>query len=284
MSWFAEPFASSFTQRAALMCVLVGILAPAVGTWTVLRGVSYLGDAMSHATIGGVAIGFAAIGTAGVLPGALVAGVVMSGLISLLSRRGRLDDSALIGVIESAMFAIGVLVISRLDSGVELGHFLFGQLLTVTQSDLVVAAALTTVAVIVVAVLAGDFRMTTFDELHARHAGVRVEAMRTILLVLVAVTVVVCLRTVGALTSMAMLVVPASTARLVTNDTTSMSVMAVAIGLASSLTGFVVSYRFDAAPGACIALTACSVFAVVQIATLPRRHRHASPAAGVQNT
>lgn len=274
MGWLIAPFQSSFTQRAALMSVLVGILAPVVGTWTVLRKMSYLGDAMSHATIGGVALGFALAGSSGVLVGALGAGVVMALLLALMSGNPALDQSTLIGVIASGMLAAGVLVITRVDSGVELEHFLFGQLLTVSTNDVRLGGALTAGALVTVALLFGDLRLATFDEAHARQVGVRTGAVRVALLVLLAVTVVVCLRTVGTLTSMAMLVVPAATARLVTVDVRAMTVTGIGVGLVASLGGFVVSYHTDAAPGASVALTACVLFAVAYLATVPRRHRH----------
>lgn len=279
MNWLVAPFQSSFTQRAGLMSVLVGILAPVVGTWTVLRRVSYLGDAMSHATVGGVAIGFVLGGSSGVLAGALGAGVVMAALLAAVSSNPRLDQSAVIGVVASAMFAVGIVVIGRVDAGVELGHFLFGQLLTVSDTDLLLGLVLTSVALATVALMFGDLRMSTFDELHARQAGVHTALVRVVLLVLLAVTVVVCLRTVGTLTSMAMLAVPASTARLLTDDVRTMTVVAVAVGSAASVGGLVIAYHTDVAPGASVALTACTCFAVAFAATAPRRHRHPARAA-----
>jgi ABC-type Mn2+/Zn2+ transport system permease subunit len=274
MDWLSDPFTSPFTQRASLMCLLVGILAPLVGTWIVLRRLSYLGDAMSHATIGGVAIAFWVAGSSSVLIGALGAGIVMAILMAMLSLNRRLGQDAIIGVIESAMFATGIIVISRLDTGTELTHFLFGQLLTVTAGDVWLGATLTVAATIVIVLLFGDLRMSTFDEMHARQVGVRVGLVHFVLLLLLAVVIVVCLRTVGTLMSVAMLVVPAATARLLTSNVRTMTFVAIAIGVVAALTGFAISYHAGSSPGATIALTASGAFAGVYAITLPRRQRH----------
>ena len=274
--WITEPFASDFTQRAAITCVLLGILAPAVGTWIVLRRLAYLGDAMSHASVGGVAIAFAIGGTSSVLIGALGAGVVMALLIALLSANRRLGQDAVIGVIESAMFAVGILVITRIDSGKSLTHFLFGQLLTVQRGDVILNVALTVAGLIVLALLFDDLRMSTFDPNHAAQVGVRVQLVQTTLLILVATSVVVSLRTVGSLMAIAMLVTPAATARLITRDVFRMTLVSVMVGVSTALVGFMLSYHLNASPGATISLTASAAFVVVYVVSLPKRMRHHS--------
>ena len=274
--WITEPFASDFTQRAAITCVLLGVLAPAVGTWIVLRRLAYLGDAMSHASVGGVAIAFAIGGTSSVLIGALGAGVVMAILIALLSANRRLGQDAIIGVIESAMFAVGILVITRVDSGKSLTHFLFGQLLTVQRGDVILNLALTVGGLIVLALLFDDLRMSTFDPSHAAQVGVRVQLVQTTLLILLATSVVVALRTVGSLMAIAMLVTPAATARLVTRDVFRMTLVSVLLGVSTALIGFVLSYHLNASPGATISLTASAAFVVVYVLSLPKRMRHHS--------
>ncbi len=231
--WFTDPFATDFMKRALAVAVCVGVLSPIVGTWIVLRRLAYLGDAMSHATLAGVGIAFAA--GASVLLGALAAGIVMAMLLLVLSANRRLGQDAVIGVIETAMFSVGVIVISRVDTGVELSHFLFGQVLTVTRADVIASFVLTFVAVAVIVLLFGDLRMATFDAVHARQVGVRVGLVHGVLLVLLAITIVVSLRTVGTLMSVAMLVTPAATARLVTRSVSTMALVGAGIGLASAV-------------------------------------------------
>ncbi|MEY4633314.1 MAG: hypothetical protein RLZ18_686, partial [Actinomycetota bacterium] len=135
MNWLIDPFQSDFTQRAGLVCILVGVLAPVVGTWVSLRKLAYMGDAMSHSLLGGVALAFAWFGSNAVLPGALVAGVLMALTIHYLSQNRRVALDSVIAIVGSGMFALGVLVLSEVDTTMSLTHFLFGQLLTVSTSD-----------------------------------------------------------------------------------------------------------------------------------------------------
>lgn len=274
MNWLTAPFASGFTQRAAITCVLIGILAPVVGTWIVLRRLAYLADAMSHATVGGVAIAFAIGGASSVVVGAMGAGVVMAILLAMLTAHRRVGTDAAIGVLETAFFALGIIIISRLETSREMTHILFGNLLAVTGTDVWLNLGLTVAAIAVVAVLFGDLRMATFDAAHATQVGVRVQLVQVVLLVLLAVTVVVSLRTVGSLMSVAMLVTPAATARLLTGDVRSMTFVGCAVGVGTSLIGFVAAFHLDASPGAVIAISGSLVFAVVYGMTLPRRMRH----------
>ena len=270
--WLTDPFATDFMKRALAVAVFVGVLSPIVGTWIVLRRLAYLGDAMSHATLAGVGIAFAA--GASVLLGALGAGIVMAMLLLLLSANRRLGQDAIIGVIETAMFSIGVIVIGSVDTGVELSHFLFGQVLTVTRGDVIASFVLTLVAVGVIVLMFGDLRMATFDPVHARQVGVRVGLVHGVLLVLLAITIVVSLRTVGTLMSVAMLVTPAATARLVTRSVATMTLVGAGVGLVSAVTGLILQYHLDSPPGATIALVAVAIFAVVYAVTLPRRLPH----------
>lgn len=277
--WLTDPYASEFMRRAAVVAVLVGVLAPAVGVWVVLRRLAYLGDAMSHGTLAGVAGAYLA-GVA-VTIGALVVGVAMGIAVGALERQRRLGRDTIIGVVETLLFAVGVLLISRSDRiGVDLSHYLFGQIVTVSNGDVVVAAALTAAAVTALAFAFGDLRSVTFDEDHARQVGISVGALRTLLMVLVSVTVVVSLDTVGLLMSVALLVTPAAAARLVTRRTGSMTALSVGIGVTSSLGGLTISYHASTPPGPTIALVAVGCFAVALASTWPRRHRAAELIAG----
>ncbi|MFN0091148.1 MAG: metal ABC transporter permease [Acidimicrobiales bacterium] len=272
MSWLVDPYESLFMRNAAAAAVIVGVLAPAVGTWIVLRGLAYLGDALSHATLGGVAAAY--VSGFSLVLGALGAGLVMGALLSVLGGRARLRLDAVIGVVETIMFALGVVLIARSPRGVDLTHFLFGQITTVTRGDVAVNAALAAAALAAVALLFRDLRASTFDPVHAAQVGVRVGVMRFALLALLSVAIVVSLSTVGVLMSVALLVTPAATARLLTNRLTTMTAAAVALGVSATLSGLTLSYHLSSPPGATIALVAAAGFAVVFAATRPRRHRH----------
>lgn len=261
LHWFSDPYGSAFMRNAALIAILIGILAPCVGVWVVLRRIAYLGDAMSHGTLGGVAAAyFAGIDVA---IGALGAGLVMGLLVALLERQRRISQDSAIGVIETLLFAGGVILISRNDrAGVDLTHFLFGQIVTADSRDLVFNAGLTIVALLVMAVAFDDLRHITFDPDHARQVGVNVGAMRLSLIGLISITVVVSLDTVGLLMSVALLITPAASARLVTNRVETMTALAVVIGVSSALGGLTASYHLATPPGPTIALTTLVWFAL----------------------
>jgi ABC-type Mn2+/Zn2+ transport system permease subunit len=280
IAWLTDPYAYDFMQRALMAALLVGVLSPLVGTWVVLGRLSYLGDAMGHATLSGVAVAYLAGWS--IVIGALGAGLVMAVLMALLARHPRLPGDAVIGIVEVALFAVGIIIISRADSiSVDLGHFLFGSITTVGDDDIAVNAALTLVAVGAVAALFGDLRAAAFDPLHARLVGVRITALALARFAALAIAVVVSLQTVGLLMSIAMLLVPAAAARLWSTTLLRMSLLACAIGVASATIGLTLAFHLGSAPGATIALTAVAALAVSAALTMPRRGRppdaHAGP-------
>lgn len=280
MNWLLDPFQSEFSQRAGLICLMVGFLAPTVGTWISLRRLAYMGDAMSHSVLGGVALGFAWFGSQAVLPGALAAGVFMAVVIHYLSQNRRVGFDSVIAVVGSGMFAFGVLALSRIDTTVSLRHFLFGQLLTVNPADLWITLVLTVLAIAFVWYRFDDLKFATFDRDHATQIGIRVERLDMALLVLLAVCVVVCLNTVGIALTVSLLITPTATARLFFDNVGAVTRGAIAIGLVEVVAGFVVAYHLDLAPGPTITLGATSVFIVayiVRFATSDRtyvHHRH----------
>lgn len=264
--WFVDPYATQFMKRAALAALFVGVLAPTVGVWVVLRRLAYLGDAMSHGTLAGVAAAYLA--GISITIGALAAGLVMGWLVTSYDDRRRLGQDTVIGVVETLMFAVGVFVISQTDSiGVDITHFLFGQIVTIDRTDLIVAGVLTMASLVVVAVTFSDLRAMTFDRLHASQVGVPVTALRYTLMGLISVTVVVSLDTVGLLLSVAMLVTPAAAARLITDDVKKMTFVAIAVGVSSSLGGLTLSYHLATPPGPTIALVAVAWFAIATLLT-----------------
>ena len=280
IDWFLDPFQSPFSQRGALAALIVGVLSPVVGTWVSLRRLSYMGDAMSHSVLGGVGLGYLWFGSVAVLPGALAAGVVMALAIHWLSQNRRVAHDSVIAVVGSGMFALGVIVISRAGSAVSLNHFLFGQLLTVSQGDLLITFTLAVAGITFVWWRFDDLKFSTFDRDHATQVGIRVQRLDASMLVLLAVNVVVSLNTVGVALTVSLLIAPAATARLFLDRTTSITVGAVAVGLMSVLGGFIVSYHADLPPGPTITLVATVVFVAAYLSRIGRaegtyvRHRH----------
>ncbi len=277
MSWLLDPFQSDFSQRAGLICIMVGVLAPTVGTWISLRRLAYMGDAMSHSVLGGVALGFGWFGSQAVLPGALMAGIFMAVVIHFLSQNRRVGHDSVIAVVGSGMFAFGVLALSKVDTTVSITHFLFGQLLTVNTADLWTTLALTLLALGFVWYRFDDLKFATFDRDHATQLGIRVQRLDMAMLVLLAICVVVCLNTVGIALTVSLLITPTATARLLFNNVSAISKGAIAIGLVEVVGGFIVAYHLDLAPGPTITLGATAVFMVVyitQFATSDRTYVH----------
>lgn len=272
MSWLTDPFQSEFMQRAFLAAIIIGVVAPVVGTWIVLRRMANLGDAMSHGTLAGVALAYAA--GVNVLFGAMGAGLLIALLLLGFSSNRRLGQETIITILGTAFFALGVVVITRLDTGVELTHFLFGRLLTITWGDVWLNLALGGLAVGVVLLLFGELRLATFDHVQAEQVGVRVEVVQGVLVLLLAIVVVISLRAVGTIMAVTLLVTPAATARLLSRTLRQMTLLGVAFGVGIGVVGLILSYHLDAAPGATIGLLSALVFGIVFVATLPRRNPH----------
>lgn len=272
MHWLSDPFSTSFMQRALIATLIIGVVAPVVGTWVVLRRMANLGDAMSHGTLAGVGIAYAA--GINVLLGALGAGLIIAALLVVFAASRRLGYETIITVLGTAFFALGVVVIGRLDTGVELTHFLFGQVLTVQWSDVWLNLALGSLALLTVMLLFGELRLATFDHVQAEQVGVHVELVQGVVVVLLAVVVVISLRAVGTIMSVTMLVTPAATARQVARTLGQMTVLGVAFGVGEGVVGLFASYHLNSPPGATIGLLSAVVFAAVFAITLPRRMPH----------
>ena len=271
--WFLDPFQSDFAQRAALVCLMVGLLSPVVGTWVSLRRLAYMGDAMSHSLLGGVALGFAWFGTAAVLPGALVAGVVMALVIHWLSQNRRVAHDSVIAIVGSGMFALGVILLGRVDTSVSLSNFLFGQLLTVGTGDTAITAVLTVAALAFVWWRFADLRISTFDRDHATQVGIRVQRLDASMLVLLAVCVVVCLSTVGTALTVSLLITPSATARLYHDRIGTITRTAVILALVEIFLGFIVAYHADLPPGPTITLVTTVVFVAAYTLRFTRSER-----------
>jgi ABC-type Mn2+/Zn2+ transport system permease subunit len=258
--------------KALAAAGIIGVVAPVVGTWIVLRRMANLGDTMSHGTLAGVGIAYAA--GANILLGALGAGVVIAVLLILFSASQRLGHEAIIAVMGSAMFALGIIIISRIDTTQELEHILFGDVLQLTWSQIAFNLLIGSAAVAVVLLLFNELRLASFDHVQAEQVGVHVELVQAVLVVLLAVVVVISLRTVGSIMAVSMLVTPAATARLLSPTLRRMTIVGVALGVSEGFVGVVLGKALNAPPGATIGLLSAIVFAVAYSATLPRRMPH----------
>jgi manganese/iron transport system permease protein len=277
-----DPLGHPFFVRALIAAALVGTVCAVVGTYVVLKGLAFIGDAISHAAFPGVVIAYMVKGP--FLLGAGVAAVVTAIAIGFISRRAQIRGDTAIGVLFAGAFALGVFLFSRIQGYVgDLFGFLFGYLLLTDLQDLIGLVVLGAVVLVTIALLWKELLYATFDPLGAAASGIRVEALDYLFLALVALTIVISLQAVGIILVVAMLVTPAAAAQLLTLRFGSLMILAVAIGIGSSILGLYVSFWLDVASGATIVLVQTAVF-LAALALGPRtgllaRRRRVSAAA-----
>jgi zinc transport system permease protein len=277
-----ELLSYEFMQRALLAALLVGLTAPAVGTFLVQRRLALVGDGMGHVALTGVAVGLLT-GTSPIWT-ALVATIAGAVLVELLRRTGRTSGDVALAVLFYGGIAGGVVLISRSSDGSagNLTAFLFGSLTTTSPADLVAFAVLAVVVLGCVAVLGQRLFAVSNDEEYARAAGLPVLAMNLLLAVLTAVTVVVAMRVVGLLLVSALMIVPNAVAQQVSRTFRGTLLLAVAVGVLSGVGGASLSYYADTPSGGTIVLLAIAVFlvAVVVVQVRARLARRLAPRVG----
>jgi manganese/iron transport system permease protein len=262
MSWLLQPLQYSFMVRGLLASVMVGILCAVMGTYVVLRGMAFLGDAMAHAILPGVAIAYLLHGS--LLAGALVAALVIALSIGLFSKGGVVKEDTAIGILFAAALSLGVALISSIQTyAVDLTHILFGDVLGVSVGNLWLTAGLGLFILGTVALLFKQFLVISFDPILAATLRLPAELLRNLMLILLALTVVVSLQTVGVGLAAAMLVTPAATAYLLTRRLWPMMLVSASIGAFSGLVGLYLSYFVNIVSGSAIVLVATLIFLVV---------------------
>ena len=259
IEWLTKPLTYEFMQRGLAASTLVGVLCAVVGCYVVLRGMAFLGDALAHAILPGVALAYLFNGN--LLIGALVAAIVVALLIAFLSRQGTIKEDTAIGILFAAALSLGVLLISSIRTyAVDLTHILFGNVLGVSSEDLIFTAVLGAVVLGFIVVFYREFLVMSFDPVLAATLRMRAERFRVLMLILLALTVVVSLQTVGVGLVAAMLVTPGAAAYLLTRRLTSMMIVAALIGALSSVVGLYLSFYLSVASGAAVVLTATAIF------------------------
>lgn len=254
-----KPLTYEFMQRGLLAAVMVGVLCAVVGSYVVLRGMAFMGDALAHAILPGVAIAYLLNGN--LLFGALIAAVLVAIGIGFFSRQGTIKEDTAIGILFAAALSLGVVLISTIRTyAVDLTHIMFGNVLGVSTSDLWLTAILGAGVLITIVVLYREFLVVSFDPVLAATLRLPAERLRIFMLVLLALTIVVSLQTVGVGLVAAMLVTPGAAAYLLTRRLPSMMLVAALIGAVSSVVGLYLSFYISIASGAAVVLTATVIF------------------------
>ncbi len=266
-----EPFVNNaFLRNALLASSLVAIICAVAGTYVVLRGFSFVGDALAHGVIPGIAIALL-LGVPGVV-GAALGAVLMMGGVSAITSKVRLSSDTGIGLLFVGMLSLGVIITSRSTSFVgDITRILFGELLGVQSRDLVWQVVVLVVVVAIAVFAHRPFVLMSLDEGLARTSGFSVTFFHGLMLTMVGLAVVGSFQLVGTLLVLGMLIAPAAAGALVARRVSTMMLSAIAFGVASSYVGLVTSYHFDVAAGASIVFTSVYVFIIVAIVTIPRR-------------
>lgn len=255
----ATPLSYGFMQRALVVAVLTGTVCAVLSCFLVLKGWALMGDAVSHAVLPGIVIA-AALGLPLAL-GAFAAGLFSAVAIGYLKDNSRVKEDTVMGIVFSGMFGLGLVLFTRVESDQHLLHVLFGNVLGVTQRDLIEAAIVAGVTLAAVLAKRRDLLLYCFDPQHARAIGLPIGLLHYGLLVLLALTIVAALKAVGIILVVAMLIAPGAIGLLLARRFEPMMAAAVTSAVASNVLGTLVSFHIDAATGPCIVLIQAAIFA-----------------------
>ncbi|WP_334341866.1 metal ABC transporter permease [Companilactobacillus sp. HBUAS56275] len=249
-----------FLQSALLTAIMVGIMSGIVGSFIILRGMSLMGDAISHAVLPGVAVAY--MFGFNILIGASLFGILAAILIGFVASRSKIKTDTSIGVVFSAFYALGFILISMAESSTNLHHILFGNILAVSDSDIMTTAVVLGIVILFVVIFYKELLVTSFDETYARTYGLKVQIIHYALMLVLTLVTVSALQTVGIILVVAMLITPAATAFLWTDKLSWMLVLSAILGVISSTVGLYFSYTFNWASGPAIVIVAAILFAI----------------------
>lgn len=262
MGWFTEAFEPAFMQRALLAGLVAVVATSVIGTWVVLRGLTFLGDALAHGVIPGIAL--ATLWGVSPLLGAFLAALVMSGLVTLVSSRTTVREDTGIGLLFVGMLSLGVIVTSRSTSfATDVTSLLFGDVLGVTAADLRGQAVAAAAVLLASAALHRPFLALTFNRQKAVTLGMRPGLAQLAMLALLATSIVASFQTIGTLLVFGLLIGPPATAALVVRRVPAIMALAVLLGAVSVVVGLLVSYHHGTAGGASISAVSVALFFAV---------------------
>jgi manganese transport system permease protein len=258
-----EPLQYDFMVRALVTTAIAAVVCALLSCWLVLVGWSLMGDAVSHAVLPGVVIAYV-LGAPFAL-GALVFGFLAVALIGAIRGTSRVKEDAAIGIVFTTLFALGLVLISVTPSQTDLNHIIFGNILGVSDADLVQIAVLATIAFVILVLKRRDLTLYAFDPMHAHAIGLSPRFLGALLLGLLALTAVVALQVVGVILVVAMLIIPGATAYLLTDRFGRMLVIAPVLSVVCSVVGIYLSYWLDAASGGLVVVVQGVAFALVYL-------------------
>ena len=255
-----EPLSYGFVVRGLAAGLLAAVSCALLSAFIVWRGMAFVGDALAHAILPGIVVAF--VFGFSLFFGALGAAALAVVGIGLISGQGRLKEDTAIGIVFSGFFALGVLLMSRITTYQDLGHILFGNILGVGRSDLVVMCGVVILTVIVLALSYKEILVASFDPAHSVAIGLSPTLIRYLLLFVLAMTTVVAIQTVGVVLVLSLLVTPAAAASMVSKRLRTIVILSLAMSLAATAIGFYVSFYSDVASGPTIVLILTLFFVI----------------------
>jgi manganese transport system permease protein len=253
-----SPFAYEFMIKATLISALTGAICAVLSCFVILKGWSLMGDAVSHSVLPGVVLAYV-LGLPFAL-GAFVFGLLSVVSIGYIKARSRVKEDTVIGVVFTGLFALGLVLMSKVSSEVHLSHILFGDVLGISDGDVIQTVVIGSMTLITILALRRDLLLFCFDPTHARSIGLNTTFLYYTLLVVLALTIVTALQTVGIILVVAMLITPGATAYLLSDRFDKMLLYAVGSSVFSGVFGTYISYFLDGATGGCIVVLQTLVF------------------------
>jgi manganese transport system permease protein len=263
IQWFTVPLQHTFMVKAILVSALVGLVCSALSCYMTLKGWALMGDAVSHAVMPGVVIAY--LLNIPFAIGAFVFGVGSVIAIGFIKAKTRVKEDTVIGLVFTGFFALGLVLISKVRSTIDLTHILFGNVLGISDADILQTVVISITTLVVLAILRKDLLLFCFDSTHARSIGLNIILLYYILLSLLSLTAVAGLQTVGIILVVAMLVTPGATAYLLSDRFDYMLPIAMASGVFSSVIGTYISYHIDGSTGGCIVVLQTLLFVVAMV-------------------
>jgi manganese transport system permease protein len=263
IDWFGAPLQHEFMLKAILVSALVGIVCSALSCYMTLKGWALMGDAVSHAVMPGVVIAY--VLNIPLAVGAFLFGVGSVVAIGFIKSKTRVKEDTVIGLVFTGFFALGLVLVSKIRSSIDLTHILFGNVLGISDADIWQTVIISAITLVTLAILRKDLILFCFDATHARSIGLNITFLYYLLLSLLSLTAVAGLQTVGIILVVAMLVTPGATAYLLSDNFDRMMLIAMASGVFSSVMGTYISYHIDGSTGGCIVVLQTLLFVLAMV-------------------
>ncbi|MDX1976856.1 MAG: metal ABC transporter permease [Pseudanabaenaceae cyanobacterium bins.68] len=263
INWLILPWQYEFMVKAIGVSALVGMVCAALSCYMILKGWALMGDAVSHAVMPGVVIAY--ILQIPLAIGAFVFGMGSVAAIGFIQQKTRIKEDTVIGLVFTGVFALGLVLISKVRSSLDLTHILFGNVLGIPDSELIQTVIISLITLLTLGILGRDLVLFCFDPIHARSIGINTTVLYYVLLALLSLTAVAGIQTVGIILVVSMLITPGATAYLLSDRFNHMTAIAIGCGVCSSVLGTYLSYYLDIPTGGTIVLTQTLVFVIAML-------------------